>query len=315
MATSHIRICNNIRSRTYPDVQCKSLATQGDFCSKHVKHPIRFNAYRSTPTEPTLTPERARGATRIQRFCRFLLRRNAFYRQGPTVNLLCISENKTDLYSLEPIESIPRLYIWSYKDVNHHFWTFDIRSFTHMMATGLKNPYTQIPLTEGAKEHLAHRLLWLKKKGYMTVFLSDTDLSIDTLFSLRVLDVCMKFDFLGYYTKAEWFLDLDQVAQETLYAAIYELWNYRLSSLTPALKEQIAPNVSALLHYTPARMQGKRTLKWWRTTNIGLFDALVSGASETANRQLGAMYALASLCKVHAETAHTYEWLHTGGSF
>ena len=303
-----LRRCNNIKSRVYPDVQCKSLATQGDFCSRHYKRPIRFNAYRRPPEHFIVTPQLESAAKIIQRTFKIVLRLKAFKQQGPTVNNLQISENKTDLYSLEQIESIPRLYLWGYKDSNHHFWTFDIRSFTHMMSNGLKNPYTQLPLTEGAKQSLETRLVWLKNKGYATIFLADSEMSAEKTFSLRVLDVFMKFDFLGYHSKSEWFLDLDLDAQVNLYKEIYDLWNYRLT-LTPELKQQISPGLSDLIKYNPTRMRGRRELKWWRSLNIEILDALVSRASEKSNRSLGAMYSLTALCKVNQETADAYEWL------
>jgi hypothetical protein len=303
-----LRRCNNIKSRAYPDVQCKSIATQGDFCARHYKRPVRFNAFRKPPQNFVVTPHHENAVKKIQRSFKSALFRKAFLRQGPTVNCLHISENKTDLYSLEPIESIPRLYVWSYKDANNHFWIFDIRSFTHMMSSGLKNPYTQLPLTEAALTSLEQRLNWLKQKGYVTMFLTDSEISADKAFSLGVLDVFMKFDFLGYHSNSEWFLDLDLERQKNLYRELFDLWNYRLT-LTKALKEQIAPGLSEQMKYNPLRMRSKQNIKWWRNLNLEILDALVSRASEKSNRSLGAMYSLKALCAVSPGAAEAYDWL------
>jgi hypothetical protein len=177
-----------------------------------------------------------------------------------------------------------------------------------MATTGLKNPYTQIPLTEAAITSLERRLQWLKKKGYATMFIADVDMSADKLFSLRVLDVFMKFDFLGYHSNSEWFLDLDLEKHATLYNELFELWNYRLS-LTAALKEQISPNLSEIMKHNPVRMRSKQNIKWWRNLNLEILDALVSRASEKSNRILGAMYSLKALCAVSTAAAEAYEWL------
>jgi hypothetical protein len=54
----------------------------------------------------------------------------------------------------------------------------------------------------------------------------------------------------------------------------------------------------------------QRELRWWQKLNIGIFDALVSTATEKTNRALGAMYCLTALCKVSSKTRVSYNWLN-----
>lgn len=308
-----LRHCLNIKSRKHPDICCKSVSTHGDFCSRHYKNPVRHKNKCTLDTEQFLTPKFQLAAQKIQSTFKHVLKRNAYRRQGPSVNILEISNNSTELHSLEGLETIPRLYLWSYGDEKKHIWTFDIRSFSHMGSTGLKNPYTQLPLTERSKISLETRLNWLRKKGYVTHFMNDTDLSAEQSFNLRVLDVFMKMDFLGYHSNSDWFLDLELKNQIILYRELYELWTFRLQ-LSQFSKDNICPDMGAIMKYDPSRIRAQREIRWWRKLNLEVMDALVSRASDKTNRALGALYCLTALCKVSNNARSAYHWLTWGNT-
>ena len=300
-----VRKCANIKSRKYPDVRCNASAINGDFCARHYKNPHRYSNYKHTLT--TINPLQEDAIKRIQRFYRrvapTLLRR----RQGPAANCVDIAENKTELQSMDTVKSIPKIYIWSYADAAKHIWVFDIRSFSHMIANGngiLKNPYTCQQIPQKARESLENRLSWLKSRNYMTSFVADTDLTAEQTFSLRVLDIFMKLDFLGYNSDMAWFMELDNIDQMNLYKELYELWKYRLE-LTTAMRAAICEDLDKLFKYDPLRSKQRV----WKKINADIMEALVSRAPDKNNRSLGAMYILMALCKVSDGAAETYDWL------
>jgi hypothetical protein len=173
----------------------------------------------------------------------------------------------------------------------------------------LKNPYTQLQITEQGKISLESRLNWLKKKGYSTSFLDDSDISEEQAFSLRVLDIFMKMDFLGYHSDSDWFLSLDNKGQINLYKELYDLWNYRLQ-LSLEAKEQICPGLDDLMRFDPYKMKGgQRNALWWRKLNLNILDALLSRAPDKTNRALGAMYSLTALVRVSDDAKEAYDWL------
>ena len=299
-----LRSCLNIKSRRYSDIQCKSIATHGEFCARHSKNPVRFSK------APYITnhynPIHEQCIRKIQRAFCFAIAKRRYRRQGPAANNTSLSENRTDLHSMEDITTIPKLYIWSYKDEANHIWTFDIRSFSHMGSSRLKNPYTQLPLTHVAKDSLEARLNWLRAKRYAITFINDSELTSDQQFNLRVLEIFMKMDFLGYHSDPEWFTDLDLQQNIRLYKELYDLWNFRLA-LTNGAKQTICPGLE--LKRDPARMKAQRELRWWRKQNLEILDALVSRATDKSNRALGTMYCLSALCTVSSDVKEAYEWL------
>ena len=141
--------CINIKSKRYPDVGCKSIATHGDFCMRHHKNPIRYTKDKTAFRNISYNPVQEGAARKIQRAARLMLSKKNYKRQGPACNILTLSENKTELHTMEELDTIPKLYIWSYADEKKHIWTFDIRAFSHMMS--LKNPYTQLHITDAGK--------------------------------------------------------------------------------------------------------------------------------------------------------------------
>lgn len=302
-----IRLCLNIRSRAYPDVQCKSIATNGDYCSRHNKKPIRF-IKNAKKVDISLTPKKINAAKIIQHWSRNCITVHRSLRQGPAANCLHVSENKTELYSMDMLNTIPKLYIWSYSDERKHIWCFDIRVFSHLASHGLKNPYTQLPLHVFALEHLEKRLNWLKSKGYSTIFVNDTEITAEQQFNQRLLDVFMKMDFLGYHSATEWFSNLNLEKHINFYRELYDLWNYRLG-INTATKEAISPGLNELMKYDPFRFKVQREVRWWKKLNLDCIEALVSRSPEKTNRALGAMYILTALTKVSEEAHDAYSWL------
>jgi len=194
----HIRKCINIKSKKTPDIQCKSNAVNGDYCSKHWKHPCRF-MIKTIPIQCTRQTHRA--AIRIQRLWR---RRRPFltlFHQGPCISMRSVSTNTTELQSLESIDSILNLYYFSLTDSQNTLWTFDIRSLAQMISLGTfkQNPYTRTTLLPRIIQKVLNRIAWLRSRGYTILYPNDMDLTPDQIWRQKILDVCMKLESFGFH--------------------------------------------------------------------------------------------------------------------
>jgi hypothetical protein len=100
------RKCANVKSKTHPDSPCKNTATNGDFCARHWKRPHRYVAL--TESRNTyVTRFCLQAIRRIQTWWRRSLPTLSYKRQGPAVNSYTLSQNTTEVYSMEPLEKVP----------------------------------------------------------------------------------------------------------------------------------------------------------------------------------------------------------------
>jgi hypothetical protein len=309
-----VRPCLNIKSRKHPDVQCPCPATQGDFCARHYKNPVRFQLKPTEESTPNV--ERIQCILTIQRWWKFSNGLLKFQRQGAGCCSPEAAENKTDIFSLDPVELIPTLYRWSYVDTKNHLWLFDVRSLSMTRAQAaneeFQNPYTREKIPETAEKQFQARCTWLRNRKYCTVHTSTTELSPDQLWHQRLLDVTMKYDSLGYHTCLPWFEDLHIVRLFAFYNELWELWFYRLN-LPSAVKQQVVPNwnsvESPLFRYTPLETRTRLEKQWWQRTVLDLLDRLVSSAQQKEHKILGALYGMTAFAIISPQVRHHYPWL------
>jgi len=309
-----VRLCANIRSRKLPDVRCPCHATHGEFCTRHYKNPTRFQEKSSLVTVPTHIQIVA--ATKLQRWWKYSVGYRRFFKQGPATNEPSVSENQTDIYSLDPIGSIPLLYRWSYADSKRHIWLFDIRSLSmtriQTVHEALLNPYTREQVPEQSERHFQERCTWLRTKKYCLVHSTDTELTPDQLWHQRILDVTMKYDMLGYHTCLHWFEELNLRQLAGFYIELWELWYYRLQ-LNPAVKNQVVPNWnrpdSLLFKWNPMEVLNRNEKKWWQRVVLELLDKLVSSATLKEHKILGALYGMTAFAIVSHQVRQYYPWL------
>ncbi len=309
-----IRLCANIKSKKHPDIQCTFTATQGEFCTRHAKNPVRFK-------EPVILNDlrqdiQTKAATMLQRWWAHKVLRLRFIRQGPAVNDPSLAENKEDLYSLESVSTIPILYRWSYADERKHIWLFDVRSLTMLRAEDtrdvLLNPYTREPIAEAAAKSFQTRCTFLRKQKYCLVHSTDIEMSAEQLWHQRVLDVILKYDMLGYHTCISWFEELQPSALAGLYSELWDLWNYRLQ-LTPHIKSMVVPGwnkvETLLFKWNPTEVRNRREKKWWQKVVLDILDRLVSSSQVKEQKILGALYAMTAFAMVSPRVRAAYPWL------
>lgn len=309
------RRCENVKSRKNPDVQCPYSAVNGDFCSRHSKHPHRF--VNNIPTiERRYTRKNIISITKIQKAWRM---RSPFLRilqQGLGYFNRALSCNDTELYSLEPIESIPKLYYFSMLDSAGRIWSFDIRSLGQILSIGnlKQNPYNREPLSVKTLQRIHSRIGWLRKRKYSILHPIGVELTPEQHWSQKVLDLCMKIESFGYHISCDWFNTMDIEDHQSFYKMLYELWTFRLG-LTAEDRDRIAPGHNSrskpLFRINPANFRDhmNHSKHWWEKLNAYLIEFFLTNGIDKEYHKLGAMYCVMAFVEVNEEAAESFPWL------
>jgi len=311
---SEVRQCSNIKSRKHPDSRCTLSASEGDFCSRHTKNPIRFQeAFIHDSTNSVKKGKAVLILQRAWKLYRPLLR---FNRQGPAVNCPNLAENNSDVYTLESTENIPMIYRWSYADSRKHIWIFDIRSLSMSHVEdereGIINPYTRDKLSVQAENSFHQRCTFLRARKYCLVHSSDGELTPDQLWHQKILDVVLKYDMLGYHTCLSWFEDLSMSQLIIFYTELYSLWMIRLH-LSANIKNQIIPGwnnpENLLFKIHTSDIINRKEKKWWQKILLELLDRFISSGQQKEQRILGALYGMTAFAIVSPHVRRHYSWL------
>jgi len=300
----HIRKCINIKSKKTPDIQCKSNAMNGDYCSKHWKHPCRF-IIQGTPIQSTRQTYRA--ALRIQKVWRRVRPFLTLFQQGPCISMRSQGTNSTELQSLESIDNIHNLYYFSIVDSQANLWVFDIRSLAQMISLGTfkLNPYTREPIKPRIIQKVLNRITWLRSRGYTILYPTDVDLSPEQIWRQKVLDVCMRLESFGFHVSCEWISEMTLAQHINFYKTIYNLWNFRLGLTT----EQQGLIVPPPIKLFAIRNEKKHSHLWWEKTNLHLIETLITSSKEKEYQRLGATYCMIGFVEVNEEAATAFPWL------
>lgn len=308
-----IRTCANIKSRKSPDMQCKLSATHGDFCSRHWKHPTRYDVV----IEPIVacTRKNQAAAKSIQYFWRRRVSSLMYVYHGPGILFIEKSCNETELYSFDPIREIPKLFYFSYVDSNGNLWSFDIRTLGQLLSMGelKQNPYTREPFSKRFIDKVIGRLTWLRTRKYSVLYPTGVDLTAEQIWRQKILDLCMKIESFGYYVSCDWYTDMSIVDHRNFYTKLYTLW-YTSLGLTNDQREAIVPGYKSaerpLFRYSPdvIASQRTRTKAWWDKLNLGIMETLLTRSSNRESNKLGAMYCVIGFVSVNEKAADVFPW-------
>lgn len=308
--------CLNIRSKQHPDVQCNGAATHGDYCYRHWKKPVRFSDGNDIIQRKVYTRKQAIAVKKLQKFWRLASPLYFWKSKGPAWKDSSLAQNSTEVYSLENTENIPKVFRFSFSDLQKNIWLFDIRSLAQLMAKGqiLENPYTREPLQEFVLQNLRNRINFLRKHKQNLFYIESEAITPEQNWNQKVLDVFIKIEALGYLLNTEWFNKLTIHRQKKFYRALYELWTFRLN-LRGSEREEICPGYllanTRLFRYIPDDAERTQVdIKWWRRLNLTLIQNLVTRSSNKAHRGLGALYVLMGLVQVSEEAADAYPWIY-----
>jgi hypothetical protein len=249
----------------------------------------------------------------IQGFWRRLVPLRRYKQQGPASNLGGLGVNDTELYSFEPVSSIPSYYLISLTDEKKLVWIFDIRTIVHTMATGFpsQNPYTRGSFTELSMKRIHARIAWLRRRKYHILHANTDILTDEQCWNQRVLDAILKIEALGYYVSCEWFTGMSKADHMKFYRGLYAIWNWQLK-LTRAEKELIVPQYDTRPHVVFRFLpndQPDKSVSWWERYTLSIIEAFISRSGEREQQKLAAMYILMALVHVSKGAAEGLPWL------
>jgi hypothetical protein len=247
----------------------------------------------------------------LQRFWRVQLPLYRFRHQGPAANDITLATNNTELYSLDPIESVPRHYLITFSDDAKSIWAFDIRTIVQTMGNGFpsQNPYNRGEFSESAKKKIHQRIAWLRSRLYPVLYINTDVLTPEQCWNHRVLDIFLKIEALGYYASCEWYHRLTLSQHMAFYRTLFQLWEFRLG-LTRGEKDVVVPEHGNLFRFHPDEAPVK-TGHWWEKNTLTLIEAFITRSSEKEQQKMGAMYALMALARTSRQAAEALPWLLT----
>jgi hypothetical protein len=309
------RRCASIRSKQHKDQQCTYNAVNGDFCARHWKRPHRYVAV-TVPENTYLTRAYVSTVRKIQIWWQKTIAVSARKRQGPAVHYRDLAQNKTEICSLDTLDSIPRPFFFSYADSQKLVWAFDIRSLAAILAHGQQptNPYTRESLPPQILQKVRDRISYLRARKYALVYFNGEALTEEQAWNQKVLDVFMKLERLGYLSSCDWFNNLEVPDHKRFYRIMFQLWQWRLG-LSSTEKEEIVPHhtrqSSRLFKSHPDTIVSEnRDRLWWQKTNLALIHNFISRSTDKTKQSLGCMYVLMGLVQVSEDAAEAYPWIY-----
>jgi hypothetical protein len=306
--------CTSIKSRRHPHQRCEATATKGDFCSRHAKSKVVWAS--DTPPRPPFTRKQRVAGLKIFHFWMARGRHHLRRQLGPAVFTPEIAENKHDVYTFEPLETIPLVYRFSYADVKGHIWLFDLRFLIQLLQHGgdMKNPFTQDLISKEVVQRLQERSEKLRGQKVPIVYTQEEELTPEQIWNQKVLDVFLKLTALGFGVNIIWFESLTLRGHQIFYLRLWTLWNQIHSSLTHAERERLVPGYNAgrtpLFKWDPYMVQDQGfDLKWWRKQNLTLMNAFLNRGQDRDTQGSGAIFLLTALAQTHPRAAEAFPWL------
>jgi hypothetical protein len=308
--------CSSIKSKKNSSLRCPNLATRGQFCAKHCKSRVPWTGRIVTKVKPVPFTKRQKvAAEKIMKFWKIHGRRALRRRHGPSLFLSSLSNNDKDIYTFDPITTIPIAYHFSFVDEKQHIWTFDMRFLLQLLQYGkeLINPFSQERISENTIKRLQTISQNLRKHKVPIVYMDTDELSPEQIWNQKVLDVFLKLTSLGYGVNMLWFENMTIRLHQRFYRKLYDLWTIHLR-LTPEEKEQIVPGHlggrTPLFRCNPTIIESQmHELRWWRKQNLNLMNAFLSRSQDKTIQGCGALYVLTALAQTLPKIAEVYPWL------
>lgn len=300
--------CKNIRSQKFPNEQCKYNTDKGEFCKRHKKNPQRFQE-----AKPIVTRATTFNAKKIQRWWKKVNNKRLLKYKSPAFFVRSLCHNSTELSSLSPLTEVERDYFFVIRE-NKRLWGFDIRTLVaqYEIDGHLENPYTKEHCNPATLKDFKESVDILRKWKKPIQYEAQSGLTVVQNWNLRVLDLCLRLDMLGYRIATQWFSDLDITSHRRLYILLFSLWNEDLG-LTIEEKERVVPKYSVidakLFKWTPEKVISKTEIDSIRRTNLNVMERLISSAQDQSDKTLGAMYSVMALARVSYRCRQAYPWL------
>ena len=236
---------------------------------------------------------------------------------GPAYKTPSISNNIDDFLTTENIENIDYYNFFSFKDVDHFVYSFNIVSFYKLISKKRSpiNPYNRMVISENHLTLFKKRLKYNKILNKMDIFVEYQPKTLTI--TERIENVFHKMDELGNYTNASW---LKELSLDNVYKFIYELveiWSYR-AQLTQETKIIICPPYGNPFRELPRQFMshGNRFNTPYYNYNslmsfaVKIMEKLVYSANHDTDKALGAIYILSALTLVSENARDSLPWLY-----
>lgn len=293
------RKCIAARSIRYPTQQCGLTACDGDLCNMHSKYGcILYVLPVKTVTVNT--------AVKINKL-RIKLGILRWRRQGFAAAYTSLASNDTEIYSLDTVSCIPRLYRFSINDASKNIWLFDIRSLLRMwdesIGKTLINPYTRAQFSTIDMLRFHTRIAWIRYRKYNIYYTHQSTLTSRQQYQQKLINTFANFDRAGYITQSEWFETLTAEQHRSLRQEIQTLWLVRLN-LSPITQRTILPKSNGNIFAFSTGCDDLIEMQ-----NLDILWRLSTEAATADDRTTGIMYGLMALCKVSSQCYEQYGWL------
>lgn len=319
------KICFNIKSRKEPKKRCANIATHGEFCGIHYKHPRPW-----CPGSPGSIAARVKyrkrggivmGAVEKlvgQRILAWWKLYSGLYlrrRHGPAYFTRDICVNDSDFFSTDSVNDISGVMFYSYKAEDNHVYGFDIRSIHTLLyrariaGSEALNPFNRAVFSKSVSKQVQILVRQLSRWKMPTEWAPLTPPTPEQQIRMKIVDVFSKIDELSYYSSPDWFISLSEGGHRRFYTQLFDIWTHR-ANLSNAQKNTIVPGFHGRLFRTPRWTLADMTYDGLQRLNLGVIRMMITSAEDRNDRILGAMYVVSALTLVCEAARTAYPWLY-----
>ena len=222
--------------------------------------------------------------------------------------------NTEDFFTLEPIGSIEKDYLFEYTDENNFVYAFDVRSLNKLISKKATNPYNRQKIPGYIIKKVNERLELLKQKKLKPTY-DEPLYNYEQKVNMRITEIFQKIDMLEITasgTDVNWFKNLTFPKLKKYYFKLEDIWNYR-AQISPEQKYLIVPNNNVFkynMNYIQNLYNGGMNIL--KTIVLDEINKLVSSSTSEEHRKMGAYFVLTALTEVSPECASSIPWLVQG---
>lgn len=243
--------------------------------------------------------------------------------QGPACFKRSICNNPDDFLTTEETKDIPYDFFFSFRDSDNFVYGFNMLSLYQLSRTNkLYNPYNRKTIPQSVVQDISNRIrlnhvVGKSIKKYYDDFYREDQISEEKMIENEIISICQQLDLHGYYSKPEWFINLNTHSLKTFLYELMDLWNYRAQLSIPMKIELCKPygnpfrgiNLGFLNSSAPNNIHNKLYVIR-RMINVVKNLLQESVVNSMENKSMCAMYVLTALCIVNQEVAETFPWLY-----
>lgn len=248
-------------------------------------------------------------------FRRYVMTKFMKIRSHTRYSTLLNYNNDTDFYTMENIESIPDVELYSYTDEQHFNYVFKISSLLkHFQSQQKSNPYNRDPFPSIVYKNVQY--IWKVYKMY-GIHVDDEEvedleplLSRQQRIQFKITSLFQKIDALGNYTNINWMLNLTKRELVKFIKELHDIWQYR-AQLPIETKIQICPPSGTPFLGIPVQTLNRHQHHMYLLeTCTEILDRFLNNSASDSNKSLGALYILSALTLVSRDAADALPWLY-----